>query len=202
MCMCRPVIDSSYFVGPLDAVFELLVPDAVLRLLAAGVHLLAVAVAEAGVDPQRDAAARACRSPYWSIMSGEPQLTWMSCFDDQVERLAVEDVGRVDDLRRVLRLARLEAGGHRPVDFAGAHAIDQHAVAAHEVENRQVRAGLLGVADDVERRQVGDPLGRSSRRRRRTPACRTCWAKCGNRLAGDFGENAVSTAIGRHACAR
>ena len=23
--------------------------------------------------------ARATRSPYWSIMSGEPQLTWMSC---------------------------------------------------------------------------------------------------------------------------
>src|SRR5262245_9990554 len=37
-------------VGPAEAVVELFVPDAVLRLGAAGVRLLAVAVAEAGVD--------------------------------------------------------------------------------------------------------------------------------------------------------
>ena len=79
MCMCRPVIVQAVMVGQRQAVGELLVPDAVLRLLAAGVGLLAVAVAEAGVDPQRDlrGPARARRS--WSIMSGEPQLTCIPC---------------------------------------------------------------------------------------------------------------------------
>ena len=50
---------------PLDAVFELLVPNAVLRLGAARVHLLAVPVAEARIDPQRDAGRPGdCASPY------------------------------------------------------------------------------------------------------------------------------------------
>ena len=52
MCMCRPVIDRFALLGPLDALFQLLVPDAVLRLSAAGVHLLAVPVTEARIDPQ------------------------------------------------------------------------------------------------------------------------------------------------------
>ena len=50
------------------------------------------------------------------------------------------------------------AGRQRPADFAGADRVDQHAVAADEIENRQVRAGLLGVADHVERPQVVDAL--------------------------------------------
>ena len=45
-------------IGPAEAVVELVVPDAVLGLLAAGVGLLAVAVAEAGIDAERDVAAR------------------------------------------------------------------------------------------------------------------------------------------------
>ena len=47
---------QAAMIGPPQAVVQLLVPDAVLRLLAAGVGLLAVAVAEAGIDPQRDLA--------------------------------------------------------------------------------------------------------------------------------------------------
>ena len=48
-------------IGQPQAFRQLLVPDAVLRLLAAGVGLLAVAVAEAGIDAQRDLAARSAR---------------------------------------------------------------------------------------------------------------------------------------------
>ena len=69
------------------------VPDAVLRLIAAGVRLAAVAVAEARVNTQRDRTARrprpidrSCRA---SHNSREPQR------HDQVERFAIEDVGRV-----------------------------------------------------------------------------------------------------------
>ena len=78
MCMCSPVIVRPCRAARRQAVAELIVPDAVLRLLAAGVRLLAVAVAEAGIDPQRD---RPARRPLadWSIMSGEPQLTWRPC---------------------------------------------------------------------------------------------------------------------------
>ena len=103
----------------------------------------------------------------------------MSCFDDNVECLAIEDVGRVNDLRRMLGLPGLEAGRDRAMHFAGTHAIDQHAVAANQIENRQIRARLLGVAHDVERRQVGDPLGRSWPRRKRTRACRIAWPNAG-----------------------
>ena len=40
------------------------------------------------------------RRPSCSIMSGEPQFTWMLALDAQFQRLGVEDVGRVDDRRR------------------------------------------------------------------------------------------------------
>ena len=58
MCMCRPRTVSPQRAARLEARGELLVPDAVLRLLAAGVRLPAVAVAEARIDPQRDRPAR------------------------------------------------------------------------------------------------------------------------------------------------
>src|SRR5205085_11102331 len=44
------------------------------------------------------------------------------------------------------------------VDFAGADGVDDHAVTAHQVEDGDVRAGLLRIADDVEGFQVVDPL--------------------------------------------
>ena len=75
--------------------------------------------------------------------------------DDQVERLAIEDIGRVDDRRRIA--GRRVSGGHGPADFTGADRVDQHALATHQIENRQVRVGLLGVADRIERPQVVDP---------------------------------------------
>ena len=65
--------------GCFQAEADLLVPDAVLRLVAARVRLAAVAVAETGIDPQRDppGAVRRVRArrPRCSIMSGEPQFT-------------------------------------------------------------------------------------------------------------------------------
>ena len=155
MCMCRPVISQAVMIGPAQAIVKLLVPDAVLRLLAAGVGLLAMAVAEARVDPQRDAAAGRSLAELIDHV-GRAAIDVQAQLDDQIERLAIEDVGRVDDRRRIA--VRLESGGQRPADFARADGIDQHAVAAHQVENRQIRAGLLGVADDVERPQIVDPL--------------------------------------------
>ena len=65
-------------------------------------------------------------------MSGEPQLTWMPCSNDQIERLGVEDVGRVDDRRRIA--VRRYSRRPGPRDLARADRIDQHAVAADQVE--------------------------------------------------------------------
>ena len=78
--------------------------------------------------------------------------------DDQFERLAIEDVGRVNHLRRMLRLPWLETGRHRPNRFAGAHAIDDAAVPADQVENSQIRARLLRKTHHIERRQIFQPL--------------------------------------------
>ena len=73
------------------------------------------------------------------------------------------------------------------MDFAGAHRIDQHAIAPHQIEDRDVRARLLGVADDIELGQVGNPLadrGRvvNVRRRAKLPG------QLRDGLAGDFGQ--------------
>ena len=86
--------------GQAAALADLLVPDAVLRLFAAGVRLLAVAVAEAGVDPQGDLAAGRTLAVLGDHV-GRAAVDVDSLLDDQVERLAVEDVGRVHDRRRI-----------------------------------------------------------------------------------------------------
>ena len=75
--------------------------------------------------------------------------------DTEIEGVGVEDVGGVDDRRRVA--GGDVAGGQGAADLAAAGGVDQRAAAAEEVKNRQVRAGLLRVADDVEGGQVGQP---------------------------------------------
>jgi hypothetical protein len=42
----------------------------------------------------------------------------------------------------------------RAVDFARADGIDEHAVAAHKVEDGEIGTSLLGVADHIEGQQV------------------------------------------------
>ena len=70
--------------------------------------------------------------------------------DDQLHHLAVEEVGREHDLGRMGLLPGLVTCGERAVDFARTHRIDEHAVATHQVEDGEVGAGLLSVADGVE----------------------------------------------------
>ena len=85
-------------IGPLEAIVELLVPDAVLRLLAAGVRLLAMAVAKARIDPQRDLPPR---RPLAELVDHlrRAAIDRQAQLDDQIERLAVKNVRRIDDLR-------------------------------------------------------------------------------------------------------
>src|SRR4029079_17548976 len=49
---------KAVMIGPAKAVVELLMPNAVLRLFAASIRLLAMAVAEAGIDAEHNRAAR------------------------------------------------------------------------------------------------------------------------------------------------
>ena len=150
--------------GPLGAaehVGNLLVPDAVLRTLAAGVGLLAVTMAEAGVHTQGDARPR---HPLGKLLEhvGRATIDVDAELRHRVEALAVEDVGRVDDrmgrrqaggIGRAVGMSRV-AGGQRPVDFASAHGIDEHARAADQVEHREIGAGLLGEPHGVPGREV------------------------------------------------
>ena len=151
---------------PIHALADLPVPDAVFRLLAAGVGLLAVAVAEAGIDPQGDVPAGSADAKLVDHV-GRTAVDVDVLLHAQVERFGVEDVGRVDDgWGRHSCLPRADrnvcptipvAGGQGAANLAGADGIDQGAFAADQVHNGKVRTGLLGVADDVEGGQVGDP---------------------------------------------
>src|SRR5690606_34694093 len=101
-----------------QAVIELFVPDAVLRLFAAGVGLLAMAVPKAGIDPQRDLPPRRALAELIDHV-GRAAVGVDVVLHYQVQRFAIEDVGRVDDPRRVTprREPRLE----RAADLACAH---------------------------------------------------------------------------------
>ena len=53
---------------------------------------------------------------------------------------------------------RSRAGGDGAADLARADRIDHHAASAHPIQNRQIPARLLGVANHIEGCQIGDSL--------------------------------------------
>ena len=131
--MCSPVTESPWRAGPFQAVADLGVPDAVLGMVAAGVGLAAVSVAEAGVDPQGDGPAGGAAAELIDHLR-RAAVDVDVMFDAEIERLAIEDVGRIDDRRRaavLVALAKPVARGEKPAvnaaDFAGADGIDQRA---------------------------------------------------------------------------
>jgi hypothetical protein len=87
---------------------------------------------------------------------GRPAVHGQAEFHDEIERLAIKDVGRVHD-RGWLAVCRV-AGGQSAAHFAGAHGIDDDAMPADQVEDRDVGARLLREADHIELLQVVDPL--------------------------------------------
>ena len=132
---------------------ELVVPDSVLGVVAAGVRLLAVAVTETGVDPQRDVPPGRALAELVDHV-GRADVHVDPAFNCQREGLLVKDVRRVHDRRRVAH--RLVSGCERALELAGAHGIHEHAVLTHEIKNRDVGTRLLGVADHVKRPQILD----------------------------------------------
>ncbi len=153
--------------GHFQAQTDLLVPDAVLRLIAAGVRLAAVTVAEARVDAERDLSAGGAAAEVLDHV-GRAAVYMDVALHAEVKGLGVEDVGRVDDRRR--RAFDRVAGRQRTADLARAHGIDQGPMAAKQIQHGQVRTCLLGIAHVVEGRQIGKPLedhGRIVHERRR-----------------------------------
>ena len=152
--------------GPPEHLRDLLVPDSMLRALAAGVCFLAVAVTEAGIHPERD---RRPRHPLGKLFEhvGRAAVDVDAEPSNRVEALAIEDVGGVDDRvgrrqgippNRRGRCVGGKAGGERPVDLAGAHRVNQHPLTPHEIEHGDVRAGLLREANSIPGGQVAAPL--------------------------------------------
>ena len=65
-------------------------------------------------------------------------------FHAEIEGFTIEDIGRVDNWRRLAR--DLVARSQGTADLARTHRIDQCAMPAEQVQYGQIRAGLLGVA--------------------------------------------------------
>ncbi len=83
-----------------EAVVELLVPDAVLRLLAAGISFLAVTVPEPRIDAERDRMSRRQRAELIDHV-GRAAIDVQPQLHNEFERGAVENVGRVHDRWRL-----------------------------------------------------------------------------------------------------
>lgn len=130
-------------------------PDAVLALRAAGVGLVAVAVAEARVDAQPHAVPRRVLADAFEHVE-RAGVDGDAVLDDGGQGGVVNQVGREHHAGRLAR--GLEAGGQAALDLAQRHRVHHHALGAHQAQDVQVGAGLLRVADDVEAAQLGDAL--------------------------------------------
>jgi hypothetical protein len=186
---------------------NLLVPDAVLRAFAAGIRLLAVAVAEAGIHSERDVGSR---HPLGQLLDhvGRAAIDVDAEPGDGIEALAIEDVGRVDN--RMYRRQAVGRGGavgmgcvagrKGPLNLTGAHRIDHHPFLPHEVEYGQIRAGFLGEPHRVPGRQIpaaaADHLRVIDIERRAERLGEVLDARPGNRLPQG---NVVGWVVGCHA---
>ncbi len=132
---------------------QVAVPDTVLGVLAASVGLVAVAVAETGVDAQPHRVAGSDFAQLAEHVDGAG-VHRDAVLDHGFQGGAVQQVCGEDDLGFILA-ARI-AGGQGAQQFALGDSVDLHALFAHQAQDVQVGAGLLGEADDVEALQTLD----------------------------------------------
>ncbi|MNT23316.1 hypothetical protein D3C72_1587330 [compost metagenome] len=126
-----------------------------LALRAAGVGLVAVPVAEARIDAQPYAMARRGLADAGQHVQ-RPGIDGDAVFEHRGERGVVDQIRGEDNAFGFA--ARLEACGQAAFDLAQRHGIDDHAFRAHEAQDVQVGARLLGVADRVEAAQLRDAV--------------------------------------------
>ena len=119
-------------IGAAEAILQVGVPNAVLRLFTAGVGFLAVAVAETGIDAQRNVMARGALAQLIDHV-GRAAIGMNAMLHDHFQR----------SLRRKCRQCKPPAaehcgsspvgsksGGQGTMNFAGTNGIDEHALAA------------------------------------------------------------------------
>ena len=128
-------------------------PDAMLAVLAARVGLVAVAVAEAGVDAQPDGVAGRRGAELVEHVDGAG-VDGNAVLDDGGQCGVVQQVRREDDLVT----ARFVASSQGAQDLAARHRVDLDASFAQQLQDVDVGAGLLCKAHHVEtlqRRRAG-----------------------------------------------
>ena len=138
---------------------QLLMPDAVLAVLAAGVGLVAVAMAEARIQAQPH---RVTGRDFAELLQHVDRagIDRDAMRHDGRERLTIQQVGGEHDVRvdRVRAGAHGVAGGQRAQHLAARHRIHLHALLPHQPQDVGVGTGLLREADGVEALQRGDAL--------------------------------------------
>ena len=132
-------------------------PDAVLGLFAAGIGFPAMTMAETGIQPQRDLS----WLPSGKLTQlvdhvGRTAIHVQPVLVDELERRAIEDIGRVNNRRRIAILGISSC--ERSLDLTGADGVDQDTVSSHEVENGQIGTRLLGETNHVKGPQIVDSL--------------------------------------------
>ena len=123
-----------------------------LGLWTAGIGLLAVPVAETGVDPQGDIASRGAGSQLVNHI-WRTDVNRNILFQHQLECFAIEDIGGIDDARRMR--SGVKAGSQGTSDFPGAHRVYHHPQLAQAIKDGNIRERFLGIADRVKSLQLG-----------------------------------------------
>ena len=136
--------------------FQLAVPDAVLAVLAAGVGLVAVAVAKAGVDAQPDMVALGDGSQLVQHVN-RPCVHGHLVLHHGGESCFVHHVGGEDDVGRFAKTGGV-ARSQRTQNLTARDRIHLHALLAHQLEDVDVGAGLLCKAHGVESLELGNAL--------------------------------------------
>ncbi|MNR16674.1 hypothetical protein D3C85_1332910 [compost metagenome] len=124
-----------------------------LALRAAGVGLVAVAVAKARIDAQPYAMARGSLADARQHVQ-RAGIDRDAVLEDGRKRGVVDQVGGEDDAFGFA--PRLEARRQAAFDLAQGYRVHDRAFRAHQAQDMQVRAGFLGVADGVEAAQLRD----------------------------------------------
>ena len=95
-----------------------------------------MAVAEARIDAECNLSASSTRAKLVNHVC-RAAVHWNLVFDHQIECFAVENVGRINDRRRLTPVGDV-TGSQGPANLSRAYRIDKHPVTPHQVEDCQI----------------------------------------------------------------
>jgi len=131
-------------------------------MLTTRVGLLAVSMAESGIDPQGKITARPGLSQLANHVS-RAGIHMKIMLHDQVQCLLIEDIRGVDNFWRgvtggPIRASTTVAGRQGSPDFTGANRVDQSSLPADQVHDGQVGTRLLCKSNRIKLVQLSKPL--------------------------------------------